>query len=75
MLLLRRPQLAATLYHPASGRKLEILTNTPAFAIYTGWAAPPSLCPHLSLPSVGGAADAAAPSPSGVCHESSPRSD
>ena len=31
-----RPQLAATLVHPASGRGLDILTTAPALVLFTG---------------------------------------
>ena len=33
---LYRPQLAATLVHPASGRGLDILTTAPALVLFTG---------------------------------------
>lgn len=34
--LWHRPQLAATLLHPASGRGLDILTTAPALVLFTG---------------------------------------
>ena len=35
-IVIRRPQLAATLWHPLSGRALDVSSNAPGIQVYSG---------------------------------------